>query len=87
MYITLHSIYKYIRFHTYLIKKLALSNLIILVSGIPLENYHYDYCVTSHTVHGHNYIDMISNSLGVALGGNGRTAKCADEVGYIAARY
>ena len=31
-------------------------------------------------------IDMVRPQIGVALGGNGTSAKCSDELGYIAAR-
>merc|ERR1712004_94710 len=46
----------------------------------------YDYCVTAHTPSGYPYIDMVTPSIGVAIIGNGRSAKNCDELGNIAAR-
>lgn len=46
---------------------------------------HYDNCVTTHTPCRRPYVDLVSPSLGVALGGNGYAAKSADEIGRIAA--
>ncbi|KAL5005306.1 hypothetical protein ScPMuIL_018762 [Solemya velum] len=42
-------------------------------------------CVTMQTPTHHPYIDMVTSSLGVAIGGNGWAAKSCDEIGRIAA--
>jgi len=46
---------------------------------------HYDNCVTTHTPSCRPYIDLLTPTLGVALGGNGYAAKSSDEIGRIAA--
>ncbi|KAL5005301.1 hypothetical protein ScPMuIL_018757 [Solemya velum] len=42
-------------------------------------------CVVMRTPTHHPYIDMVTSSLGVAIGGNGWAAKSCDEIGRIAA--
>lgn len=46
---------------------------------------HCDKCVTSNTPSRRPYIDLLTPSLGVALGGNGYAAKSSDEIGRLAA--
>jgi sarcosine oxidase/L-pipecolate oxidase len=46
---------------------------------------HTDTCVTVHTTTGRPFIDLIpGRQMGVALGGNGCSAKCCDEFGRLA---
>ncbi|XP_062590976.1 uncharacterized protein LOC134252499 [Saccostrea cucullata] len=53
--------------------------------GIRFENHHGDACATMVTPGKQPYIDLISPTLAVALGGNGYAAKSSDEIGKIAA--
>ena len=53
-----------------------------------MKRYKFDYCVTTNTVQGYPYVDMVQGStLGVAIGGCGQAAKSSDEIGNMAARY
>ena len=51
-----------------------------------MQNYHFDYCVTSRTPSNHPYVSMVTPSFGVAIGGCGYAAKSSDEIGLMAAR-
>ena len=57
----------------------------IFVTGIELKSFHSDACVTVVTPTGYPYIDKIHVNLGVAIGGNGTSAKVCDEIGFVAA--
>ncbi|XP_061171965.1 uncharacterized protein LOC133181490 [Saccostrea echinata] len=53
--------------------------------GVRFENHHGDACATMVTPGKQPYIDLLSPTLAVALGGNGYAAKSSDEIGRIAA--
>lgn len=53
--------------------------------GVQFKSFHSDSCVTMVTPTSRPYIEKINDCLGVAIGGNGHSAKCGDEIGHIAA--
>ncbi|XP_064608310.1 uncharacterized protein LOC135472636 isoform X2 [Liolophura sinensis] len=53
------------------------------VKGIEPLSITGDTCTTAYTPSKHPYIDKISENLTVAVGGNGRAAKSADEIGRL----
>ena len=59
---------------------------VVTFSELDTSHVRFDYAVTSHTLSGFPYIDMVTSSVGVVIGGNGRSAKAADEFGHIAAK-
>ncbi|CAH1255478.1 PIPOX [Branchiostoma lanceolatum] len=60
--------------------------LLELVTGVKPISVHGDACVTVKTPTQQLYVDMVTPSLGVALGGNGWAAKSCDEIGRMAAK-
>ncbi|CAH1255479.1 PIPOX [Branchiostoma lanceolatum] len=62
------------------------SELLELVTGVKPISVHGDACVTVKTPTEQLYVDMVTPSLGVALGGNGWAAKSCDEIGRMAAK-
>ena len=57
-----------------------------VLAGVPMVNYHFDYCSTVSTRTNYPFIDMLNSSFGIAIGGCGTAASCSDEIGKIAAR-
>ena len=60
--------------------------LIYLISELDLSQVHFDHCITTQTPTHLPYIDMVTSSIGMVMGGSGRGAKAADEIGNLAAR-
>ena len=54
--------------------------------GIQFLSHHGDVCVAMVTPSSHPYIDKITPSLGVVIGGNGWAGKSSDEIGRVAAQ-
>ncbi|XP_006823773.1 monomeric sarcosine oxidase-like [Saccoglossus kowalevskii] len=57
-----------------------------IVKGVKPVSTHGGSCVITTTPTGHVYCDMVTPTLGVAVGGNGGGASAADEIGNMAAR-
>jgi glycine/D-amino acid oxidase-like deaminating enzyme len=54
--------------------------------GIEVTGWRTHRCVVTYTGHGHTYIDAVEpGRLYLAVGGHGRSAKCADPLGALAA--
>ncbi|XP_078572853.1 N-methyl-L-tryptophan oxidase-like [Branchiostoma floridae x Branchiostoma japonicum] len=62
------------------------AELLALLPGVKPVSVHGDACVTVKTPTEQLYVDMVTPSLGVALGGNGYAAKSCDEIGRMAAK-
>lgn len=66
------------------IKKLQDAAMAI-IPDIEAEKYISKRCIITRTAHGKPYIGEIEKNLFVATGGNGYSAMCSDEIGFIAA--
>ena len=66
-----------------LMKELLLS----VFPGLRVDAWHMKRCVVTYTHHRKPYIDtLVPGKMFVAVGGNGRSAACADAIGEIAAK-
>ena len=63
------------------------SSMFLGCIGLKIEGVEMDSCMTAVTEHGYPYIDMVTDRVGVAVGGCGAAAKSSDEMGRIAALY
>ncbi|KAJ8303611.1 hypothetical protein KUTeg_020007 [Tegillarca granosa] len=50
-----------------------------------MQSHHGDSCATMVTPSFLPYIDLITQTFGVAIGGNGKAGKSSDEIGRLAA--
>ena len=57
--------------------------MLTIITGVQLLSHQGDCCVIVKTPSDRPYIDHIHSQLGVALGGNGVSAKSSDEIGRI----
>ena len=53
--------------------------------SLPVKNSAFKPCLITDTPSHYPYIDMLSDRIGLAAGGNGKSAKSSDEIGRLAA--
>ncbi|MBA00936.1 MAG: FAD-dependent oxidoreductase [Chloroflexi bacterium] len=66
-------------------KNIAHESIINLIPSLHKQPMHFETCAHTETTTGHPYIGMLSNNIGVAVGGNGYGAKSSDEIGRLGA--
>ena len=66
-------------------KNIAHDSIVNLIPSLHNQPMHFETCAHTETTTGHPYIGMLSNNIGVAVGGNGYGAKSSDEIGRLGA--